>query len=97
MQPEFALQAADPVLRERVVECLCELLPAVLAREVSGLSADTRLLDALGMTSTAALELLLRLEERLELEVSVEDLGQEHLATVGSLADYVAANLLDEE
>jgi acyl carrier protein len=97
MQPEFVLQAADPVLRERVVECLCELLPEVLEQEVSARSADTGLMDTLGMTSTAVLELLLRLEERLELEISVEDLGQEHLATVGSLADYVSANLLAEE
>jgi acyl carrier protein len=95
--PDVAAPAADPELRERVVESICELLPGILGHEVAGLSAGTGLIDTLGMTSVGALELILRLEERLELEISVEDLDREDFGTVGALAGYVAANLLEED
>lgn len=89
--------AADPAARERLVEAISELLPRVLGREVTGTTADTGLMDALGLSSTTGLELVLELEERLDLEISVEDLGRDDFRTVGTLADYVAGNLLTEE
>jgi acyl carrier protein len=89
--------AAEPGLRDRVVEEICALLPRVLKREVAGATADTTLMEALGLSSTAALELVLELEERLEREISVEDMGREDFATIGTLAGYIAANLLPEE
>lgn len=89
--------AADPGLRDRVVDEICALLPRVLKREVSGATADTTLMEALGLSSTAALELVLELEERLEREISVEELGRDDFATIGTLAGYIAANLLPEE
>jgi acyl carrier protein len=93
---DTAAPAADPQLRGRVAEGICTLLPEVLGRELDGVSEATTLMEALGMTSTTGLELILRLEENLELEISVEDLDREHFETVGSLADYVAANLLED-
>ncbi|WP_238011098.1 phosphopantetheine-binding protein [Dactylosporangium sp. AC04546] len=87
----------DPVLREQVVETICDLLPRVLKREVAGASETTTLMDDLGMSSTTGLELVLELEDRLEREISVEDLGRDNFETVGTLADYVAGNLLPEE
>jgi acyl carrier protein len=100
---ESAATSADPSadpspdqpLREQVAETICLLLPEVLKREVTGTSADTALMEALGLTSTTGLELVLRIEESLELEISVEDLDRGDFETVGSLADYVAGNLLD--
>jgi acyl carrier protein len=89
--------AVDPALRDLVVESICALLPKVLKREVADATADTTLMEALGMSSTAALELVLELEEQLEREISVEDLGREDFATIGTLAGYIAANLLPEE
>jgi acyl carrier protein len=89
--------AADPQLRDRVVDEICVLLPRVLKRDVAGATADTTLMEALGLSSTAALELVLELEERLEREISVEELGREDFATIGTLAGYIAANLLPEE
>lgn len=89
--------AVDPVLRDQVVQDICALLPRVLKREVADATADTTLMEALGLNSTAALELVLELEERLEREISVEDLGREDFATIGTLAGYIAANLLPEE
>ena len=94
--PETVVAGLDPVLREQVVEGICEVLPRVLRREVTGASEDSTLMEALGMTSTSALELILELEELMEREISIEDLGREHFATVGTLADYVAGNLLPE-
>ncbi|SHM35221.1 phosphopantetheine-binding protein [Actinacidiphila paucisporea] len=88
--------AADPALRDRLVDSIRELLPHVLKREVAEVTADTELMDALGLSSTTGLELVLELEERLELEISVEELGRDDFGTVGSLADYVAGNLLTE-
>ena len=87
----------DPALREQVVETLLDLLPKVLKREIPGVSEDTTLMDALGISSTTGLELILELEDRLEREISVEDLDRAHFETVGSLAGYVAGNLLPED
>ena len=93
---DTALATTGPALREQLVDGICALLPRVLGREVTGATADTTLMEALGMSSTTGLELVLELEERLELEISVEELGRDDFDTVGSLADYVAGNLLPE-
>ena len=87
---------ADPEFRGRIVDTVCILLPEVLKREVSGAGESTTLMADLGMSSTGALEIVLLLEENLEIEISVEDLGREHFETVGTLADYVAGNVIDE-
>ncbi|GAA2601719.1 hypothetical protein GCM10010399_35610 [Dactylosporangium fulvum] len=87
----------DPELREHVVQTICDLLPRVLKREVPSASESTTLMDDLGMSSTTGLELVLELEDRLEREISVEDLGRDNFETVGTLAEYVAGNLLPEE
>jgi acyl carrier protein len=87
----------DPALREQVVDHICAVLPRVLKRERVTASADSTLMESLGMGSTSALELVLELEEAMSREISIEDLGREHFHTVGTLADYVAGNLLPEE
>jgi acyl carrier protein len=89
-------EVLDTALRDRLVDDICALLPRVLKREVDGASASTALMEDLAMSSTTGLELMLELEESLEIEISVEDLGRESFATVGTLADYVAANILPE-
>ena len=89
--------AVDPQFRERVVDTVCILLPDVLKRPVDGAGEATTLMEDLGMSSTGALEIVLLLEENLEVEISVEDLGREHFETVGTLADYVAGNVIDED
>jgi acyl carrier protein len=83
-------------LRDRLVESICALLPRVLGREVDGASQETALMADLAMSSTTGLELMLELEESLEIEISVEDLGRESFDTVGTLADYVVANIIAE-
>jgi acyl carrier protein len=76
------------------MEGICGLLPTVLKREVPDAGEHTALMQDLGMSSTTALELILELEEQLELEISVEELDRDHFTTVGTLSDYVAANLV---
>lgn len=88
---------AGAVSREEVVEHICAVLPKVLRRESVEATAESTLMENLGMGSTSALELVLELEEAMGREISIEDLGREHFQTVGTLADYVAGNLLPEE
>lgn len=92
-----AIAEADPVFRAKIVDAVCGLLPDVLKREVEGAGESTTLMEDLGMSSTGALEIVLLLEESLEVEISVEDLGREHFETVGTLADYVAVNVIPED
>jgi acyl carrier protein len=81
---------------ESLVGSICALLPRVLRRDMPHVTRDTTLMEDLAMSSTTGLELMLELEEELEIEISVEDLDRTHFATVGTLADYVAANILPE-
>ena len=94
---DTATAGIDPVLREQVVVHICAVLPRVLRRESVEATADSTLMENLGMGSTSALELVLELEDAMAREISIEDLGREHFDTVGTLADYVAGNLLPEE
>jgi len=87
----------DPALRAQVLDNIVALLPRVLKREMPDANEQSTLMEDLGMSSTTALELVLELEESLEREISVEDLGREDFDTVGSLANYVAGNLLEED
>jgi acyl carrier protein len=80
--------------RDRLVGSICALLPRVLQRDVPDATESTALMADLAMSSTTALELMLVLEEDLEIEISVEDLDRTDFGTVGSLADYVAANVM---
>ncbi|MFD7732579.1 acyl carrier protein [Kitasatospora phosalacinea] len=93
---DTAPPSIDPALRGQLVDDICALLPKVLKREVTGATASTTLMEALGMSSTSGLELILELEGYLDVEISVEELGRPDFGTVGSLADYVAQNLIQE-
>jgi acyl carrier protein len=96
-QAETTGAAVDTALRDRLVDSICALLPRVLRREVPGATQRTALMADLAMSSTTALELMLELEESLGIEISVEDLDRADFDTVGSLAAYVAANVLQEQ
>jgi acyl carrier protein len=96
-ESDIATAPFDPALRTQIVSRIGDLLPRVLKREVTDVSEDANLMHDLGMSSTTALELVLELEEALEREISVEDMGREDFDTVGTLATYIAGNLLPEE
>ena len=83
-------------LRERVVDTLSVLLGRMIGRDLSDVSAETRLFDELGLSSSKTLELLLVLEEDLDIEVDVEEIERRHLASVGSLADFVVTHTVED-
>jgi acyl carrier protein len=87
----------DTTLRQQVVESMTTLLPRVLRRELPDLAEDTSLFDELGLSSVTTLELLLELEEALDIQVDVEDIDQDDLRSVGTLADFVTGHAVTEE
>jgi acyl carrier protein len=88
---------ADTDLRERIVAHTRALLPRLLRREVPVIAEDARLMDDLGLTSSATLELLLELEERLEIQINVEDIDEDNAGTVGKLADFIVGHRFTDE
>jgi acyl carrier protein len=78
--------------RQRVFDCIYELLPQVLDRQLPAVQADTKLMAELGMRSASMLELLVALEEALDIAIDVEDIGEAGMSTVGDLADFVASH-----
>ena len=76
--------AADPI-QDAVVSALSK----VLNKELTGVTAQTRLFEDLSLDSTSVLELLMVIEEDLGIEFDADGLQQEHFATVGSLSGYV--------
>lgn len=56
------------------------------------LSAGTPLIkEGLGLDSAAAVELIMALEEEFDIEIDEDDVSIEVLATVGTLADFIAS------
>ena len=91
------LDTQNPALRQQIVASIVELLPTVLKRQMDSVDEDTNLMHHLGLSSTTALELVLMLEESLEREISVEEMSRDDFDTVGTLATYIAGNLIDED
>ena len=82
--------------RERVMEKIYVVLPEVLAADPAGrpeLSEKTRLMEDLGMTSAATLELMLGLEDVLDIQIDVEEIQPDDMACLGGLADFIAGQM----
>jgi acyl carrier protein len=87
---------SDSTARERVMKSIYVVLPEVLPVGPEGrpqLSEQTRLMEDLGMTSAAALELMLGLEDVLEIEIDVEEIQPDDMASLGGLADFIAGQM----
>jgi acyl carrier protein len=76
--------------RGTVVDAITEAIRAVLRTELGEVAESTRLIQDLGMDSSAVFGLLLELEDALGFQVDTDILELRDLATVGSLADFVA-------
>lgn len=76
-------------IQTRVIEALSN----VVGRELTDITDDTRLFDDLNLDSTSVLGLLMELEDAAEVEVDPDELEQHHLETVGSLTDFVTAQM----
>ncbi|GAA1258968.1 hypothetical protein GCM10009665_56400 [Kitasatospora nipponensis] len=92
-----AIHSIDAELRARVLIGIGQLLPRVLKREVPVPAENACLFDDLGLTSASTLELILELEENLDLQIDVEEIDQEDLRSVASLADFVAGHTVTED
>jgi acyl carrier protein len=87
----------EGVPRARVVDSINLLLPRVLKRELPAQSEDVCLFDELGLTSASTLALILELEEELDIQIEVEEISQEDLRSLGTLADYVSTHAITED
>ncbi|BFV55158.1 hypothetical protein KCMC57_up02620 [Kitasatospora sp. CMC57] len=87
---------ADLALRGRVLTGIGTLLPRVLRKELPEVPENACLFDDLGLTSAGTLELILELEEALDIQVDVEQIGEDDLRSVASLADFVAGHTIAE-
>ena len=91
------MEMTETDLRQRVVDSIGQLLPRVLKREIGELPESARLFDELGLSSATTLELLLELEENLEIQIDVEEIDQNDLTSIGTLADFVSAHAITDE
>ena len=76
----------------RVLDCISELLPRVLGRELPDLAADTKLMAELGMRSASMLELLLEIEDALDIQIDVEDIDEVGMSSVADLAGFIVSH-----
>ncbi|WP_395292732.1 phosphopantetheine-binding protein [Kitasatospora hibisci] len=91
------VQTIDTELRDRILHGLGELLPRVLKRDLPEIPENACLFDDLGLTSASIIELILEIEEALDIQVDVEQIGEDDLRSVTSLADYVAGHVIAED
>lgn len=78
---------------QEIIEHLRESLSVILDRELPEFSAETLILEDLGLDSMRFVELIVSLEDTLGFEVDPETLENDVFRTAGSLADYVARRL----
>ncbi|MER6399944.1 acyl carrier protein [Kitasatospora sp. NPDC001603] len=95
--PEPAVQTTEVELRDRILRSIGELLPRVLKRDLPEIPENACLFDDLGLTSAGTIELILEVEETLDIQVDVEQIGEDDLRSVTSLADYVAGHIIPED
>jgi len=76
---------------------IAEALGGVLERDLEDIGLETMLFDELGLDSTGVLDLMLRLEELLGVELDTDELEMGHFATVGNLAGFLEAALGERE
>lgn len=81
----------DAEFRQRLVAEMSALLMQLLERD-EPVTEQMRLMDELNVNSLLALELLLRLEEQLEIQINVESLDPDRMETVGDLATFIAGH-----
>ncbi|MYW00791.1 acyl carrier protein [Streptomyces sp. SID3343] len=95
-----ALSTTEPVdaeLRGRVQRGIEEVLPRILKIELADIPENACFFEDLGLTSAGTVDLVLEIEEELDIQVDIEHLGVDDLRSIGSLTDYVAGHIVDED
>ena len=70
-----------------VLNTILSVIAKVSGKEVSSITPDLELVADLGLDSAKSLELLVRIEDALDLEIEEDDAAQ--LNTVGDILDYL--------
>ncbi|KOV87934.1 acyl carrier protein [Nocardia sp. NRRL S-836] len=79
--------------RLTVLKTITNALTEVMQRDYSDTTENTRLFEDLHLDSTSVLTLLMALEDHTGIEVDPETLQMDDFQTIGTLADYLEANL----
>jgi acyl carrier protein len=79
--------------REEIISAVGDALAEVLQRESVETTDDMRLFEDLHLDSTSVLTLLMAMEDSLGVEADPESLNMDDFRTVGTFADWIAANL----
>lgn len=79
--------------RETVVKATVSALEETLGRALPEATEETSLFDELALDSTSVLGVLISLEDSLGIEIDADAITDEHLATLGGLADCVLATV----
>jgi acyl carrier protein len=85
------MTTVDVELRRRVVDTMVAILSRLLEYQ-EPITEDMHLADELGLSSSLALELLLELEERLDIQIDVETMNPDELQTVAALSTFIAGH-----
>lgn len=83
--------AVDAQLRTQVGATMTDLLKRMLRLDFP-VTESSKLADELGLSSSQGVQLVLDIEQDLNIMIDVEDLDQDEIATVGDMADYIAAH-----
>jgi acyl carrier protein len=81
----------DGEFRQQVLDTMTTVLARLLDR-TEPVTADMRLMEELGLSSTFGLELLLQVEDELMILIDVEVMDADQMKTVGDLATFVAGH-----
>jgi acyl carrier protein len=79
--------------RASILKVVTNALAEVMQRDYSDANEETRLFEDLHLDSTSVLTVLMALEDHTGLEVDPESLQMDNFRTLGTLADYLQANL----
>jgi acyl carrier protein len=79
--------------RAEIIASVSAALAEVLQRESVEVTPEMRLFEDLHLDSTSVLTLLMAMEDALGVEADPESLDMDDFRTVGTFADWIAANL----
>ncbi len=97
---DSALSTTEPVdteLRGRIMRGIEEVLPRILKIELADIPENACFFEDFGLTSSGTIDLVLEIEEELDIQVDIEHLSVDDLRSIGSLTDFVAGHLVDED
>ncbi len=81
----------DAQMRDAVMATMFAMLPGLLDYD-GPITPSSVLLDELGLSSSLVLELLLGIEEAHAIQIDLETMDEDQVATVADLAEYIAAH-----